>query len=132
MARGDADVPAVLNLSLSGPVHSPQALVEFSQMREVLDVWIILGTKVVAAAGNEHSEKEHYPGAFQDVFCVGARGERGPCADFSNYGPWVDLYAPGVGVESWFIEGGMPPWNGYAKWSGTSFAAPYIAGLIAK
>ncbi len=130
--RRDADVPSVLNLSLSGTAHSIPALNEFSGMRDLLDVWAAHGTKIVASAGNEHSRREHFPGAYDDVLCVGAHDGNGTIADFSNFGPWVNMYAPGVKVESWFIGPGPAARTGYAKWSGTSFAAPYVAGLIAK
>ncbi|NUR57150.1 MAG: S8 family serine peptidase, partial [Catenulispora sp.] len=46
-------------------------------------------------------------------------------ASFSNYGWWVDAAAPGQNVVSTFLD------DGYAAWSGTSFAAPYVCGRIA-
>lgn len=62
-------------------------------------------------------------------------------ATFSNYGHWVDVYAPGVNVYSTYLRGTweeLPPnppasWpiDGYAIWSGTSFAAPQVAAAIA-
>jgi subtilisin family serine protease len=63
-------------------------------------------------------------------------------APFSNFGWWVDACAIGERVESAFIEfdGPLPPtgdydrdrFRGYATWSGTSFAAPKVAGAIAQ
>ena len=61
-------------------------------------------------------------------------------ADFSNYGNWVDVYAPGVNVYStylqadWLLPNDTPPprqMDGWAIWSGTSFAAPQVAAAIA-
>jgi subtilisin family serine protease len=61
---------------------------------------------------------------------------------FSNFGDWVTAWAPGVDIVSTFFHhngpavpiGGLDPDNytGWAEWSGTSFAAPQVAGSIAK
>ena len=52
-------------------------------------------------------------------------------AAFSNFGPWVDACAPAVDVVSTFFTD-FPGYNGWAAWSGTSFAAPKVAGVIAR
>ena len=142
----------VMNMSFSGSAHSGDSLTEFSNMRMMLDVWLAQGTVLVAAAGNKHSKNEHFPGAWKDVICVGATDSQGATTDYSNYGSWVDVEVLGDDTQSWHIKdrGGwrieVPsaavttprrrhyaagPWHGYAKWSGTSFAAPYVAGKIA-
>ncbi|WP_460370798.1 S8 family serine peptidase, partial [Actinocorallia lasiicapitis] len=85
-------------------------------------------TVVTACAGNTASDRPFWPAALKTVLAVAALDgdER---AYFSNYGWWVDACAQGVGVESSFVRFGE--FAGYAAWSGTSFAAPAVAGTIA-
>lgn len=98
-------------------------------------------TVVVACAGNHAGDRPFWPAALKQVIAVAALDgdER---AGFSDYGWWVDACAPGVDVHSCFVRfdgprprvGGADPddFTGYAIWSGTSFAAPAVAGTIAR
>ena len=67
---------------------------------------------------------------------VGALGPSGP-AWFTNRGPWVNACAPGVDVISTFFDLGPEAchdgedFDGWAKWSGTSFSGPIVAASIA-
>ncbi|MEU5882215.1 S8 family serine peptidase [Spirillospora sp. NPDC047279] len=99
-------------------------------------------TVVVACAGNAASDRPFWPAALKPVIAVAALGaDRTDRAWFSNYGWWVDACAPGVGVTSTYLRfdgtrprvNGIDPdaFEGYATWSGTSFAAPAVAGRIA-
>ncbi|PRY43346.1 S8 family peptidase [Umezawaea tangerina] len=82
---------------------------------------------VVAAAGNGATSRPSWPAALPDVLAVGAD------AAFSNRGSWVDAVAPGVDVVSSHVRlGPVTRDYGYARWSGTSFAAPRVAARVAE
>jgi hypothetical protein len=101
------------------------------------------GVICVAPAGNNYTRRPAWPGAFSDVLCVGALAtDWSHRADFSNYGGWVDVFAPGEKLINAFGSGTykyqFPPdagnlvtFSGLAQWSGTSFSAPIVTGLIA-
>ncbi|WP_231849872.1 S8 family peptidase [Saccharopolyspora erythraea] len=88
---------------------------------------------VVAAAGNHSLSRPFWPAALPSVIAVAATGGDGALADFSNSGPWVDAAAPGVDVVSSYVR--LRPKGvrtyGFARWSGTSFAAPRVAAAAA-
>jgi subtilisin family serine protease len=96
---------------------------------------------IVAAAGNDATSRPTYPAALPGVVAVGALDAGGRAA-FSNFGSWVDACAPAVDVISTFFTsfdddcpdcGGLAQrYRGWARWSGTSFAAPKVAGVIAR
>jgi len=84
------------------------------------------GVVLLAAAGNENSTQRSYPAAFDEVIAVGATDPADQRADFSNYGSWVDLAAPGVAILSTATGGG------YTVMQGTSMATPVAAGVAAQ
>ncbi len=80
------------------------------------------GVVVVVAAGNRGLGQVDFPAYLPEVIAVAAVDETLVRAPFSNYGPEVALSAPGVDLLSTFGS------QSYARWSGTSFAAPLVAG----
>jgi subtilisin family serine protease len=79
---------------------------------------------LVAAAGNEGGNSVSYPARYPNVIAVAATDSSNSHAAFSNYGPEVDLSAPGVSIVS------TRP-GGYGYGNGTSMSTPYVSGLAA-
>jgi subtilisin len=82
------------------------------------------GIIIVAASGNENSHTG-WPAAYDEVIAVAAVDQTFGRANFSNFGPEVDVAAPGVDILSTYKNGQ------YAKLSGTSMATPMVSGVIA-
>jgi subtilisin family serine protease len=97
---------------------------------------------IVAAAGNFGHDRPCYPAAFPTVTAVAALTQGMLPAEWSSRGAWVDVCTIGEGVRSTYVPGKESPSVDYdfeefpkgawALWSGTSFAAPQVAGAIAK
>ena len=79
---------------------------------------------VVAAAGNDNKQDRFDPAAYDDyVVAVAATDNSDQKTAFSNYGDWVDISAPGVGIWSTVFD------DSYTAWSGSSMAAPFVSGV---
>lgn len=108
----------VISLSWGGSVFSNTG-------QKVIDYAISRNVVVVAAAGNDNISIQKYPAAFNGVISVAATDQNDLKANFSNYGSWIDVSAPGVDIWS-TLTGGT---SKYGYLSGTSMACPMVAGL---
>lgn len=108
----------VLYIALSGSQGE-------KEMRQAVQAATDAGTIVVCGAGNLGSFQPQYPAAFPEVISAGAITPTGELADFSSYGDWVDVYAPGVGIP---VAAGS---KGYTTSDGTSVSGAITAGVVA-
>lgn len=83
------------------------------------------GCIMVASAGNDGAIVDHYPSNFPEVISVGASTQEGKIGSTSNFGPFVDIYAPGYQIFTATLGGK------YRYVNGTSFSAPIISATCA-
>ncbi|WP_243094963.1 S8 family peptidase [Thermus thalpophilus] len=135
IAHNNGGKPKVVNMSLGGggtddqdglycPTTRSQDAFHNAIQKAVCDYRIT----VVVAAGNEgDNAANHTPAAYDEVITVSATNSQNDWPSWSNYGPDVDLAAPGVSILS--------TWNtsttAYNTISGTSMATPHVAGAAA-
>lgn len=107
---------AVINLSFNGP--------KSDNLNQVLESIRQNGLHVVVAAGNNNINACQNSPSSANVMVVGATNRNDEKAGFSNWGPCVKLFAPGVDIHSLY------PNRLEAIMSGTSMAAPIVSGMI--
>ena len=144
MVQAAKEGAAIINLSLGTDTIDNRPPLALSTAMDLLSEQYpeIL---VVAAAGNSGTNVEAWPAAFKGVVAVAALDADLQPAPWSNYGRWIDISTVGQGIVSTFVPGTQPadpvtgqpgdtfpadhPWG---VGTGTSFAAPQIAGAVAR
>lgn len=108
----------LINISMGSLGDSPlvRNAIEYANAR---------GSLIVAAAGNNGTDRVSYPAANNGVIAVGAVDASGDHLDFSNTGNQIAVSAPGFGINAAWLT------DQAASVSGTSFSAPIVAGAIA-
>jgi subtilisin family serine protease len=133
--------PDILQFTFCATTRKDQSLKTFDDFFETR-IRYIKGLAVLAPAGNDGKHRRTWPAAYREVISVGALSTSWrDRASFSNYGKWVDVFAPGEDLINAFPSGTYvtvePPagqervFQGMATWSGTSFSTPVVAGMIA-
>lgn len=108
----------VLNMSFGISTNS-------RSVREAVAAAIAANIVVTGSAGNANTSTPQYPASYSSVLSVAATDMNDKKGSFSNYGSSVSVSAPGVNIISAY------PGGYYAVVSGTSFAAPIVAGEAA-
>lgn len=110
----------ILNLSWGDTTAYPA-------IEDAIDFASDFGVLICAAAGNSGNATPFYPAAYPNeaMIAVGSTTSADKKASTSNYGDWVHIFAPGEGILSTCLS------NTYCLKSGTSMAAPHVAGLAA-
>ena len=131
----------VLNLSFGGYADR-----EMKSLARAIRRVQRTGAVVVASAGNDATCRPAFPACLPGVIGVGALDDHGP-APYSNHGPWVRACAPGTDLVSAFyndlpllelpvpkLPGSGEPakYEGWARWTGTSFAAPVVTAALVR
>jgi len=116
--KSNSSLKGIVNMSLGGGAFTP--------LDKAVRNLINSGVSVVVAAGNEGQNAENTsPARVAEAITVGAYNNRNNnMPSWSNFGNGVDLLAPGVDIQSCWLN------NGYRVLSGTSMAAPMVVGAI--
>jgi type VII secretion-associated serine protease mycosin len=99
-----------------------------SELEQAVNDALAKGVVIVASAGNDGlggNVKETYPASYEGVIAVASSDRNNERAPFSQSGDFVDIAAPGVDMIS------TVPGGGHCADNGTSFSAPYVAGVAA-
>ncbi|RHW26025.1 hypothetical protein D0Z08_17025 [Nocardioides immobilis] len=149
-AINENDLPQLISISAGSRTLNNNGLLGLEILLATKGVIKNVNTLVVAAAGNDGDDEKFYPAAYPWVVGVGSVDPDRKRSKFSNFGKWVKVYARGRDLVNAFPVGtytchypenknpqtqsGTPEvrqFDGLARWSGTSFAAPMVTGAIA-
>lgn len=137
-AEGNGDVET-LTRAIEHAITSRADVINISQdtsdavepdpsLKQAIDKALARNIVVVASAGNDGlggKGKKTYPASYEGVLAVASSDRNNERAAFSQSGDWLDVAAPGVDMIS------TVPGGGHCSDSGTSFSAPYVAGVAA-
>ncbi|PPT75246.1 peptidase S8 [Xanthomonas arboricola pv. populi] len=123
----NANPAEVINMSLGGGGACS------TTMQNAISGAVSRGTTVVVAAGNDSANVSgSLPANCANVIAVAATTSTGAKASYSNFGTGIDVSAPGSAILSTLNSGTTTPGSAsYASYSGTSMAAPHVAGVVA-
>jgi hypothetical protein len=143
-ALADCDHPDIISIQAGAYTRGDHGMPELEKLLTSLrgtgrdDVPL-----VIAAAGNNKTNRPFFPAAYEWAIAVGATDDDTSLCDFTNYGDWVNVYAHGRELINAFPTGTYvchePPHvgevreftTGLAEWSGTSFSTPLVSGAVA-
>ncbi|WP_371406767.1 S8 family serine peptidase [Kribbella sp. NBC_00662] len=115
----------VINMSLGGPDNDPI-------LYDAIKRAYASGVVTVVAAGNDGSSDPQYPALYPEVIAVAATDATGALTDFSSFGYWLDIAAPGVDILSTGPRNLTPAgYEPYWYCTGTSCSSPIVAGVAA-
>ncbi|MFH1366366.1 MAG: S8 family serine peptidase [Patescibacteria group bacterium] len=115
----------VINLSLGGETSSE---ILYTAIKAASEAGII----IVASTGNDSNDRIYYPAAYPEVIAVGATKQTDEISAFSNYGPGLDLVAPGENILAEYCYN-PPICSSFhlVSIAGTSQAAPHVTAAVA-
>ncbi|WP_440989175.1 S8 family serine peptidase [Haloarchaeobius baliensis] len=114
----------IINMSLGGGGYT-------DTMKNAVSYAVSNGSLPICAAGNDGSGSVSYPAAYDECVAVSAVDSNEDLASFSQYGPNLDVAAPGVDILSTWTEYKSQFGGEYNKISGTSMACPAASGVAA-
>jgi subtilisin family serine protease len=96
-------------------------------------VGLMKGGIVIFAAGNDNANEKYYPGFYENTLSVSATSHQDKKGWYSNFGPWVDIAAPGGETNLVSQQGVLSTINNnqYGFFQGTSMACPHVSGVAA-